>query len=809
MSIFERLYKYKSVTHFSTVCFNQSMSLITPPTLPTILQKARWIWPDNHHWNLHNCYALFRKECQLKTVPKKALLHITADQSYQLYINGHYICRGPARGFQKTWPFDSVNVAEWLRPGKNLIAVRAHNPGFSNFQYVHQGYAGLLVAAKWGKTVLTSNSTWKGRRQTGVRNDTVPTSLQLFSQEVIDLRLEDPDWMLPEYDDSQWDSPICQVAWNAMPWYSLQARGMPMLDESELQIGQVIGQASGRSAPHYQTTMNLAHTRFDEGLEHQPCQADANEFTFQKSAKNTWRSRLIDLGKLHVASVQLEITGATGGEIVETHHYEMIDSATLCPDYDPEAHCRMAFSNRLVCRQGSNQHSFFHPFGFRYMIVTVRDNKSPITIKPSLRNALHPVQRKGSFTSSDTRLNDIWETCAWTQQICSMDAFVDTPYREQAQWWGDARVQAWNTFHLTGDTDLFQRGIQQIAAQTTPDGVTYGHAPTMAHRCILPDFTLVWMLTLWDFYWQTGSLAPFRQHQSVIQKALEYFEDWTDPETGLLRYDHRFWLFLDWTDIHKEGCSSVYSLWYLHALNRLEQMYSLIGDTTSATTCHKKATRLRKHLRKLINRDGLMQDGYTENGDLVSETSVHAQTLALLTQLSPKNEKKMLEQRLLPYVRGELQTTIQPSAYWITYIYTELSQRGYGAEILNDIRKRWAPMVEHGTTWENFSPRRSHESFSHAWSAHPLFHCMQILGGIRQSKANWSEISIQPDFIGDAADICIPSPQGIIRSKWIRTGDTIKGMLKVPKAVQATLQLPQQAPMMIHGTHRYTLSPKS
>ena len=80
--------------------------------------------------------------------------------------------------------------------------------------------------------------------------------------------------------------------------------------------------------------------------------------------------------------------------------------------------------------------------------------------------------------------------------MCSLDAFVDTPWREQAQWWGDARVQAWNVFHLNGDTQLFRRGIAQIAAQTLPNGLTYGHAPTMAHECILPDFTLIWLITL-------------------------------------------------------------------------------------------------------------------------------------------------------------------------------------------------------------------------------------------------------------------------------------------------------------------------
>src|SRR5690606_26276593 len=164
----------------------------------------------------------------------------------------------------------------------------------------------------------------------------------------------------------------------------------------------------------------------------------------------------------------------------------------------------------LICKAGLTEHRFYHPFGFRYAVVTVRDSRTDIQVSLCLHRTGYPVKRIGSFSSSEKLLERIWETCAWSQQNCMLDAYVDTPWREQAQWWGDARVQAWNTFHLSGDTRLFARGIRQIGAQTTADGVTYGHAPTMAHNCVLPDFTLIWIITLWDYYWQTGDLTPFR-----------------------------------------------------------------------------------------------------------------------------------------------------------------------------------------------------------------------------------------------------------------------------------------------------------
>ena len=81
-----------------------------------------------------------------------------------------------------------------------------------------------------------------------------------------------------------------------------------------------------------------------------------------------------------------------------------------------------------------------------------------------------------------------------------IDAYVDCPWREQAQWWGDARVQAANTFHLSADARMLKRGIRQIAAQEPPNGLTYGMTPTMSHHCILPDYTLTWVMTIWDYY---------------------------------------------------------------------------------------------------------------------------------------------------------------------------------------------------------------------------------------------------------------------------------------------------------------------
>ncbi len=763
-----------------------------------IFSASRWIWPVSFNWDLHNGYALFRKAFRLAAVPVRAPLFLTADQSYQLYINGRYVCRGPARGFQGSWPYDEVDVRPWLRRGRNVMAIRAHNPGFSNFQYLTQGFAGLIVAARWGRTILVTDQTWKCRRQSGIRRDTVPVSLQLFCQEHADLRVEDPTWMSLDYEDASWTGPVIEHPWGGMPWPSLEARGMPLLEEREIAPVACLGESRGRCAADYLETRDVTRIRFEEGLAHKVARIPSGALRVPATGRGRFRSYLLDFGKTVVGSVGFEISGARGGEILDTLHGETVNAETLAVDFEPGKWCKMAFGNRLVCQEGKQAYTFYHALGFRYMVVTLRDSAVPLVIRPFLRTAIYPLERRGEFQSADAVLRDIWEACAWTQRVCSLDAYVDTPWREQTQWWGDARAQARNTFFYSGDTRLFRRGIRQIASQTTPDGLTYGHAPTMAHSCILPDFTLVWMLTLWDYYWQTGSVEPFRAHEATLRGALDYFKRHTDPRAGLVGYDKRYWLFLDWADLFKEGYPAMYNLWLLLALERMAGLARRAGKRRDAAEWTAWAGRLRKALARLIGRDGLVRDGLRWDGTLVRTTSLHAQTLAILTGLQPEGDARRI-QKLLSFVRQGRLTEHSPSAYWITYVFEALAAAGHGGEVVRFIRDKWAPMAAHGTTWEIFDPAPGDSSFSHAWSAHPLHHLMQILGGVTQTAPAWREVAYRPVLLGDACAVTIPTPQGDIRSSWERKAGTVHATLRLPEGVTARIFLPGERPRILRG----------
>ena len=63
--------------------------------------------------------AYFRKSAQLNTVPDAHLIRVSADNRYKLFVNGVLVSLGPARSDLSNWNYETVDIAPYLRQGKN------------------------------------------------------------------------------------------------------------------------------------------------------------------------------------------------------------------------------------------------------------------------------------------------------------------------------------------------------------------------------------------------------------------------------------------------------------------------------------------------------------------------------------------------------------------------------------------------------------------------------------------------------------------------------------------------------------------
>jgi alpha-L-rhamnosidase len=118
--------------------------------------QANWIGVSEK--SPANSWICFRKEADLKlSKNQKVTTRIACDSKYWLYINGKMVIfegqikRGPTPNDSY---FDEVEIGEFLKNGKNTIAVLVWYFGKDGFSHKNSGKAGLLFEADLGTTNL-------------------------------------------------------------------------------------------------------------------------------------------------------------------------------------------------------------------------------------------------------------------------------------------------------------------------------------------------------------------------------------------------------------------------------------------------------------------------------------------------------------------------------------------------------------------------------------------------------------------------------------------------------------------------------
>ncbi len=770
------------------------------------LSRAKWLWPQGEIY-LENCFAQFRYDFDMQAIPERAPLFITADQSYRLYVNGVYVCRGPARGYQSHWPFDEVDIAGHLHTGHNFIAVEAYNPGIGTFQYLHKYAAGFICAAEWnnGVNIYTGKATWRMRRAPGNNPHVARLSRQMGFQEDFDASKDDESWkyaetppLWHEKEMFRWSG---EIAFGRLPWSSVEPRGIPMLREDLIAPEKITVHGTGNMTDGWSDCINIAwHWMEDEvnsvdewrngGSIKQKRDVTGLEFEVEPVADGQFHAVVVDLGSIQTGTFFLEAHGGTVNGVIDCLYYQYLENGMPIDLLPVGNGGLLALATRMRTALETCSRTFYQIQGARYIVLVLRGQKQRMRLRASWRLAEYPFEMRGIFETPDALLNEIYRMCRHTQQICSIDAYVDTPWREQGQWWGDARVQGKNTFYLDGDCRLLRRGIYSIAGQKTENGLTYGVAPCCSGGCILPDFSLTWILTIFDYYWQTADLSVFHDQHDRIKQIFAYFKS---PEAcrgdGLIKLDPRFWLFEDWAPLPKRGFPAFINLWYLYTLLHYEKLLIAAGLDSDPIT---REIRERKELivAKLFDPEQkLFIAGLEPDGMPVPEkASLHDQVLAILCGLKPELHQHMAQKRLLSFLRGENTDYAVPTSFWCTYLFDAAEQLGYLNEVLEFIRSGWGKMIPSGGTWEHFIwDRDDGQSCCHAWSAHPVSHLVDLIGGLKQLTPAWREIECKPELslLPKRGHISLPLPQGDLVLRWDRSEFNIT----VPDATRVRFEL--------------------
>jgi hypothetical protein len=511
---------------------------------------------------------------------------------------------------------------------------------------------------------------------------------------------------------------------------------------------------------------------------------------------------VIDFGKEVTGFPRVQIKAAggrkplSGGEIIDLGYGEVLqgfDGAALPPAsnkigvVNPDRD-HVHYADRYICKPGAQEFQAFDKRAFRYLEIQIRGLRQPLQIGPiSPVFSTYPVEPRGSFNCSDQRLNQIWEIGKYTVQLNMEDGYTDCPWRERGQWWGDVRIEALCNYYAFGDLRLIRRALQLQAQSQNEEGIILGVYPTDWQGTKLPTFTLIWILTLWDYYLFSGDAALVKELFPIVQKALRFFENYLD-EYHLLN-EVPYWNFVDWAKVETRGESTAVNCFYYRGLICAAALAEAIGEQISAKQYKALAENVRQAINtRLWNTGRKVYHDARLNGELIDQVSQQANSLAIAFEIAPKESW----QKILDYIHEPAKNVSQAgSPYFSFYVLAAMYKAGRHEQALQYIHERWGKMLDWGATtwWEMWQPRAS---FCHGWSAAPTQDLSAEFLGVKPVAPGWSEIEIKPRLIDLAwAKGRVPTPKGEVNVEWqVGAKSPKRGWRAAKPSFEMTIEVP-------------------
>jgi alpha-L-rhamnosidase len=172
------------------------------------LAPASWIWFPSSR-TLANTFVLFRRELTLDALPRRAAGWITADSRYRLTVNGARVQWGPAPCDPRCMDVDPVDLAPYLRLGRNIIGVEVLYYGVGEGAWV-AGKPGLLCRFEAehddGRAEqIVSDERWQTFLDRAHRPGQYKRWFLRALQEEFDARLHPHGWDRPDFTpDERW-----------------------------------------------------------------------------------------------------------------------------------------------------------------------------------------------------------------------------------------------------------------------------------------------------------------------------------------------------------------------------------------------------------------------------------------------------------------------------------------------------------------------------------------------------------------------------------------------------------------------------
>ncbi|MDA0990487.1 MAG: alpha-L-rhamnosidase, partial [Verrucomicrobia bacterium] len=725
--------------------------------------------------------------------PRTVRVHVSADERYELYLDGARIGRGPERGDRLNWCFETYDLA--LGAGEHMLVARAWwlsefgpspfaqltvEPGFvlaaegESPELLNTGFAAWETKVLAGYRHVASELTWG----TGSKVHVIGNEFFWNYERGLGDGWREPKTGTYAIGPNQFgDQPLVPVLTPAI---------LPPMIERTIHVGR---------ARHVQALSEMPHdelfVRAADHLEHEVAAWDAllagqAPITIPP---RTIRRVIIDLQDYYCAYTDLVTTGGRGssvrswwaealylpgemdnayGQTRSKGQRDEIDGKTFVgigDTFEPDGGTGRLF-NTLWWEAG------------RYVELIVVTSDEPLTIEQwSLRETHYPYDWVSRFTCSDARFGELTPIARRVMEMCSHETYMDCPYYEQMMYVGDTRLEVLTTYACCPDDRLPQKALRLFDDSRKSPGFTQSRHPSKVHQTI-PPFSAWWVAMIHDYAMWRDDPAGVRRLLPGMRAVLDTFMQWRTDDGHIA--GPTGWNFMDWVpewpygmppDGDAGGVSGPMNFQLAWVYQQAAEVEDAFGEPELASLHRRRA--------KVIAAAAVNGFWNEERGlfaDDLQQTrfSEHTQCLALLGDVVDAACRPQLIDRLFSDERLS-RTTI----YFTHYLFETCALTGRLAPLFDRL-KLWFDLKGSGfkTTLEAPEPSRSD---CHAWGAHPMFHYYATILGIRPASPGFASVTIRPQ-LGSLqwARGTMVHPKGLIDVDLQQTDGKLSGRVTLP-----------------------------
>jgi alpha-L-rhamnosidase len=685
---------------------------------------------------------------------------------YEAKINGKrvgdaYLTPGWS-SYNKRLQYQVYDVTDLLKSGANALAVTLGDGWYrGNFSFDHRrNIYGKDIAllfqlevmyADGTTATIASDASWKS--STGAIR-----SNGIYQGETIDARQEKNGWVLAGYDDNNW---------------------------------------TGVKTANFSKD-NLIAT-YNEPIKKQETFRPVSVITTPKGEK------VIDFGQNLVGWVQIKVKGKLG-DTIRVSHAEVLDKKG---NFYTE-NLRAAKAQAVYVLKGNGEHLFephFTFFGFRY--IKVEGISGGLQPENFTAVALYSdMQQTGSFTTSDTLINQLQHNIEWGLRGNFLDVPTDCPQRDERMGWtGDAQAFFRTATFLRGVNNFFGKWLKDLSADQLKTGSVPHVIPNpLGEEGWAAGGSAGWAdastIIPWEMYLVYGDKRILENQYNSMKAWVGYMQSQSTNDLWNKGGHFGDWLFYTMADDNdgKAAITNKYLIaqcFYAYSTQLLINAANELGKSDDVTIY----TAL---LQKI--KTAFLKEYTTPNGATMSNTQT-SYVLALHFDLFPEELRQQAADRLVGNIRqyGNHLTT---GFLGTPYLCHVLSRFGYTdvayTLLLQKTYPSWLYPVTKGATtiWERWDGIRTNgdfqavtmNSFNHyAYGAIGDW-MYRVMAGLDTDKdaVGYKKIRIQPHIGGKFtyASASYETAYGKLSSNWRIDGQQLKLSVEIPANTTATVYIP-------------------